>query len=130
MTGKAEDILRLNYCPRCGYDIAALPGKHRCPECGYAYGPDTVCLEIAHKPISGKRLLWLSILVLAALSLGFVLLRFSGRPMLFQLAYFFFMLIWAAYVAVQRYRFSKLNLPYVRLIITPRGTGEALAPDA
>lgn len=37
MSGDPRDILRLNHCPRCGYDLATLPRDHRCPECGFEY---------------------------------------------------------------------------------------------
>lgn len=37
MSGDPRDILRLKHCPRCGYDQATLPRKHRCPECGVEY---------------------------------------------------------------------------------------------
>lgn len=30
-------ILRLQKCPKCGYDLKTLPARHRCPECGFAY---------------------------------------------------------------------------------------------
>ncbi len=32
-------------CPRCGYDLAALPRRHRCPECGFAYDESMFVLE-------------------------------------------------------------------------------------
>ena len=37
MTSDSRDILRLKRRPRCGYDLATLPRKHRCPEGGFEY---------------------------------------------------------------------------------------------
>ena len=34
------DILRLNVCPNCKYDLSGLPIAHTCPECGFVYTED------------------------------------------------------------------------------------------
>lgn len=45
MTGKTKDIPRLTHCPQCEYDLAGLPEKHACPECGYAYSKDAIVVR-------------------------------------------------------------------------------------
>jgi hypothetical protein len=40
-----QPALRLIQCPRCGYDLAALPRRHRCPECGFEYDESMFMLE-------------------------------------------------------------------------------------
>lgn len=37
--------MRLTRCPACNYDIAALPPRSRCPECGFAYDEKMFLLE-------------------------------------------------------------------------------------
>ena len=37
--------LCLTRCPRCAFDLSALPRRHRCPECGYAYDESMFMLE-------------------------------------------------------------------------------------
>jgi len=37
MSRVARKVLCLTHCPQCGYDLAGLPRRHNCPECGFAY---------------------------------------------------------------------------------------------
>ncbi len=41
----AANAVRLNRCPRCGYELGALPRRHRCPECGFEYDETMFLLE-------------------------------------------------------------------------------------
>jgi len=33
-------------CPCCGYDLSGLPAEHLCPECGFAYDPTVIVVEL------------------------------------------------------------------------------------
>lgn len=46
MTSDPRDILRLKHCPQCGYDLATLPRKHRCPECAFEYDESMFALAV------------------------------------------------------------------------------------
>ena len=39
------DVLRLERCAGCGYQLAGLPADGLCPECGHAYAADDVVLR-------------------------------------------------------------------------------------
>jgi hypothetical protein len=43
-------MIRLATCPRCDYDLSALPARHRCPECGFVYDEGMFVLEGWHVP--------------------------------------------------------------------------------
>ena len=47
-----REILRLERCPDCGYDIAGLPPNHRCPECGFAYDESMLMLAVWPENVS------------------------------------------------------------------------------
>lgn len=76
------DILRLEHCPMCGYNLDGLPRRHRCPECGYEYDECTFILEF-HKDAEPQRASrWLQygvVGVLFASLFVFILLRAPGR---------------------------------------------------
>lgn len=38
--------MNLERCPMCKYDLAGLPARHACPECGFAYDADTWIHEV------------------------------------------------------------------------------------
>lgn len=67
---------RLSRCPRCDYNLGALPASHRCPECGFTYDQSMFVLEGWHVPDllrSARRVLRLAggfTLVLLALRLA------------------------------------------------------------
>ncbi len=42
--------VRLSVCPRCEYDLGALPARHRCPECGFLYDEGMFVLGGWHVP--------------------------------------------------------------------------------
>jgi hypothetical protein len=48
-----EPVIRLVSCPGCGYDLSALPPRHRCPECGFEYDESMFLLEGWRLPGSG-----------------------------------------------------------------------------
>jgi len=35
-----DDVFRVHECPRCAYELRALPARGRCPECGWARSDD------------------------------------------------------------------------------------------
>lgn len=39
-----DDILRLKYCPLCGYDLRGLAREGKCPECSFSCGPQMFSL--------------------------------------------------------------------------------------
>jgi hypothetical protein len=45
MAPDPQPAIRLTQCPRCGYDLSALPRRHRCPECGFEYDESMFMLE-------------------------------------------------------------------------------------
>jgi hypothetical protein len=45
MAFAAANVVRLTLCPRCNYDLGALPRRHRCPECGFEYDENMFLLE-------------------------------------------------------------------------------------
>ena len=45
MATEPQAVTRLTRCPRCGYDLSALPPRHRCPECGFEYDESMFLLE-------------------------------------------------------------------------------------
>jgi len=88
MTGKTKDIPRLTHCPQCEYDLAGLPVKHACPECGYAYDKGDIVVRGWKK---GKTPSLIRILVIGALMAW--AFTFRGRNT--GLGGFFTILIWA-----------------------------------
>ena len=125
MTGKAEDILRLNYCPRCGYDLGGLPGGHVCPECGFEYEEGTCCIEITGNVWRGR---WPNLILI--LGIGICVLRLgmhlfkAGQTDWTQIgfdSYLVALFSFPLFFNWMRYRWEKEHLPYKRLIVSPRG---------
>ncbi len=61
MTDWTRQAIRLHRCPRCNYDLDALPRRHRCPECGFVYDDKMFVLEGWRLP--GMRAWWRSMIV-------------------------------------------------------------------
>lgn len=70
----------ITQCPVCRYDLAGLPKKHICPECGFEY-EETMRIWCAEKP-SVKSLLVLSIFLLLYIFTLASIVRFikKGSP--------------------------------------------------
>ena len=66
MTDWTRQAIRLLRCPRCNYDLGALPRSHRCPECGFVYDEKMFVLEGWRLP--GLRAWWRSMIVGAPLA--------------------------------------------------------------
>lgn len=45
MADWSSHTVRITRCPRCGYELSALPNRHRCPECGFVYDEQMFVLE-------------------------------------------------------------------------------------
>ena len=45
MATEPQPVICLIRCPHCGYDLSALPPRHRCPECGFEYDETMFVLE-------------------------------------------------------------------------------------
>lgn len=43
-------------CARCGFDLAGLPSRHRCPECGLRYDPESRFFQFKAKAESERQL--------------------------------------------------------------------------
>jgi len=81
-------ILRLLWCPQCGYDLRTLPRRHRCPECGLEYTPSLFALygwapkdrfSIAGRLLIGtwhERLLAIALVMFVAIHIGSRLFEF------------------------------------------------------
>ncbi len=115
-------VLRLRRCPRCEYDLGALPARHRCPECGFEYDPAMFVLEGWHVPDVRRSFgrLVLSACVLAA-ALAFIGVSFA-LPRIVVISAFLGAV--AAYVVLDLYvrlRHGSRSRALVRYLISEHG---------
>ncbi|MHC4415911.1 MAG: hypothetical protein ACYS0G_11565 [Planctomycetota bacterium] len=118
--------LRLTHCPRCGYDIAALPPRHRCPECGFAYDESMFLLEGWRLPdlrSSARDVLRYGVALLAILAVGRTRFGWSFGVMAAILA-LALIVVAALYWHVRR-RSGTSSRALVRYLITADGVARA-----
>lgn len=94
--------LRLNRCPKCGYDITMLPRNHRCPECGFVFEETMFDLPAMR---SNWRAAWWALFLLNVLYFGLAMLGFSRSG-----AYAVFLAPLFTTMCLGAYRFYRMRL--------------------
>jgi len=78
-------------CPRCAYDLAGSSKSDRCPECGLAIDPGSVCIAIACVPKRSAGPAWRrNVWILITIVLFFTL---QGWPFIFMISPWLFGLL-------------------------------------
>ena len=119
-TAATADLLRLEVCPGCAYQLEGLPPEGVCPECGRAYDQRTVFLygwAAGAKADAGNAKPWHAALM-AALPLAYCAAKGWRAWHKGHLLWFTVFALWAAailYLVWRRFTFRGPALAQVRL---------------